>query len=130
MTAGWQLRAACRGHDPDMWFDDDEASVEAAKAICNTQCPVRNECAVAGKDEDYGIFGGIEAIDRLSFMLLATPGPPPHVPSRSCYTSGCREPECRQINTEWMQKYDRKAAVTRRSKVDLGEKLDLTLESA
>lgn len=62
MTArtAWQDKAACRDHEnPDLWFAEDEASQERAKAICDT-CPVTLHCLIhqsrfTGLD---GIWGG------------------------------------------------------------------------
>jgi WhiB family redox-sensing transcriptional regulator len=73
-SAHWVTRAACRGRDPEMWFDGRRAAslpaksqrrrfnpdAELAKAICES-CPVRLEClreAVAAQ-LPWGIFGGL-----------------------------------------------------------------------
>lgn len=54
--------AACLDSDPEGWFPEqgDMGSVHMAKKICNTICPVRDEClewALESKVE-FGIFGG------------------------------------------------------------------------
>lgn len=42
---GWRDRAACLGHDPDIWFPDrgDSAALDRAVSICRG-CPVVVEC--------------------------------------------------------------------------------------
>lgn len=51
----WQDRAACRGHDPEIWFDEDR--LERAVAICNT-CPVIAECRDFGRRSTAGVWAG------------------------------------------------------------------------
>ena len=68
----WQLDAACRGEDSDLFFhpegergDVREARQKAAKAIC-AGCPVLAECrahALAVR-EPYGIWGGLSEDER------------------------------------------------------------------
>lgn len=41
----WELHAACRNQDPDIWFS--KATWTKAKQICNQVCPVREECLEA-----------------------------------------------------------------------------------
>lgn len=57
----WELRAACRGHDSDIWFPDpsDTAGIARAAAICAT-CPVTAECDDWAKriHASYGVFAG------------------------------------------------------------------------
>lgn len=59
----WQLRGACRGHDSDIWFDQDDASVAQAKAICRT-CPVVDSCRQYGWNERYGTWGSMSVAER------------------------------------------------------------------
>lgn len=66
----WRARAACRGDGPGLFFADDDASIEAAKAIC-AACPVRTECledAVAG--HEYGVWGGTTGRQRAQLRSL------------------------------------------------------------
>jgi hypothetical protein len=45
----WKLEAICGSgeYDPDLWFPDqyDSKGSAEAKRICNTECPVRDQCA-------------------------------------------------------------------------------------
>jgi WhiB family transcriptional regulator, redox-sensing transcriptional regulator len=52
----WRTRAACRGHDPEIWF---ESSAEAAKRICRN-CPVQQQCLESAlhRGETVGVWGG------------------------------------------------------------------------
>lgn len=63
----WHPKAACRGHDPDLWFGWEGESINAreareqeAKRICAT-CPVRTQCLTHALTypEAYGIWGGL-----------------------------------------------------------------------
>lgn len=121
----WRVRALCRNEDPDLFFREDDASIAAAKAVC-ARCPVVNDCALAGRDEPWGVWAGLETGDRLGLMLLATPEPPPHTASRSCYVSGCDRPECRQANTDWIRAWrDRDRPVTAPPRLDECQQLAL-----
>ena len=117
--SAWQLRAACREYDPRLWDGDDEASTEAARAICQG-CEVRNDCGVAGKDEPECVWAGLDPMERLGSMLLATPEPPPHVASRGCYvTRHCQRPECRAENARYVAAYrQRQVAVTATASIE------------
>lgn len=60
-------RAACRGHDPNLWFPEGEGwaalhLAREARAICFA-CPVQAECfdAAMTAGERYGIWGGFGA---------------------------------------------------------------------
>lgn len=62
----WMDDAACRGHDPELWFPVEIFSrqtftvqVNRALAIC-ADCPVRVDCFVYGKKskQRFGIWGG------------------------------------------------------------------------
>lgn len=70
----WPFRAACTTTSPDTdhWYAPTKlpggkieggkakrARLAIALAACDT-CPVRRECADAGKDEEHGIWGGID----------------------------------------------------------------------
>jgi hypothetical protein len=58
----WMDDAACREHDPTLWFpkadDAGQADAAIAKRIC-ASCPVRAQCAAYGKDEQWGIWSGV-----------------------------------------------------------------------
>lgn len=49
----------CHGADPDLWFAESPADVEAAKAIC-TPCPLREACLAGALEraEPWGVWGG------------------------------------------------------------------------
>ncbi len=77
----WQIRAACRGPQSEIFFPPDgfERKADklqreaAAKAICRT-CPVKRPCldyAVAMKDQN-GIWGGLNEAERKSLLLSAS----------------------------------------------------------
>ena len=76
---------SCRESDPNLWHADKETfgSVAAAtvatrqaKAICNTVCPVREEClelALLAK-ASQGVWGGLSERDRMKLQAAqATP---------------------------------------------------------
>ena len=79
----WMARAACRGHDPNLWFPQKAGAnhnTPKAKAICAT-CPVSDACLQYALDagETRGIWGGV-AIDahRRSPEHRKVPTPLPH----------------------------------------------------
>ena len=62
----WVKQAACLGHDPDLWFlDDQTGSYREARAICN-DCPVRIECLDWAIDShtEHGLWGGLNPTER------------------------------------------------------------------
>ncbi len=72
----WQLEAACRGLDSDVFFHPDRERGEAreqreaaAKAICSA-CPVRRECLEHALDvrEPYGVWGGLAEHERAGLL--------------------------------------------------------------
>jgi WhiB family redox-sensing transcriptional regulator len=77
----WRERAECRpgnGHDTNLWFPIGESGpallwIEEAKEICNTRCPVRDQClAWALKaNEAWGVWGGTSEADRRSMKRSA-----------------------------------------------------------
>jgi len=74
MDNSWRERAACRGIDTGLFFierSDPDASTKLAeaKSICG-RCPVREECAKAGRNESSGVWGGLTVEER-----MGTPGP-------------------------------------------------------
>lgn len=61
-TLQWREEAACRGHDPDLFFPGSEPTpgdIAAAKAICAT-CSVLGECLTYALETNQteGIWGG------------------------------------------------------------------------
>lgn len=70
----WQIDAACRGMDTDLFFPDrnDHDAATQAKAVCAV-CPVSDECLtealqVPGYDM-CGIFGGTTDRERRAIRL-------------------------------------------------------------
>ena len=66
----WVAEAACKGYDPNMWFEptvndfETQAKNKIAKSIC-LSCPVRDMCLEYSLHfERYGIWGGLAANDR------------------------------------------------------------------
>lgn len=63
----WRTRAACRGHDPNIWFPNkgDDATRQQALRICR-ECPVKRACGQTAHDEliPYGIWGGMTEKQR------------------------------------------------------------------
>jgi WhiB family redox-sensing transcriptional regulator len=65
----WRQGAACRGHDPELWFSALPADRDLATAVC-ASCSVRSRClstalgfeAVGGGS--YGLWGGSSERDR------------------------------------------------------------------
>ncbi len=54
-----QDRLPCRVFDPELWFAEAPADVEAAKALC-LDCPVRALCldGALERGEPWGVWGG------------------------------------------------------------------------
>ncbi len=57
-ATGWE-ELPCRLSDPELFFAESPADVEAAKALCR-DCPVRELCLTGAKDrrEPWGVWGG------------------------------------------------------------------------
>lgn len=51
--------APCTETDPELWYSEDHKERAQAAKICGT-CPLVFECAEAGRDEKWGIWGGID----------------------------------------------------------------------
>jgi WhiB family transcriptional regulator, redox-sensing transcriptional regulator len=49
----------CRAHDPELWFAEQTARVEQAKALCR-ECPVMAQCLAGAieREEPWGVWGG------------------------------------------------------------------------
>lgn len=70
----WTTRAICPEIDPAAYFPDKGAapgSALRAKRLCNTRCPVREECLewalsfeVHNPNTAFGVFGGMSARER------------------------------------------------------------------
>lgn len=72
---GWRERAECRFLAPSLFFPDDRAGVEAARAVCRI-CPVQQECLeyALAHNLTYGIWGGYSERARISrSVVVAVP---------------------------------------------------------
>ncbi len=49
----------CRSNDPELWFAEQQAQVEQAKALCR-ECPIRAGCLEGALEraEPWGVWGG------------------------------------------------------------------------
>ena len=56
---GWVCELPCRQVDPELFFAEAPADVEAAKALC-LDCPIREACLAGALDrrEPWGVWGG------------------------------------------------------------------------
>ena len=72
----WQYEGACRGMDPEMFFQPDgergprrRNRENAAKAVC-ASCPVLKLCRdhALAIQEPYGIWGGLSEDDRTTIL--------------------------------------------------------------
>lgn len=78
-TLDWQARAACRDHDPELFFPVSEIGpgarqVERAKAVC-AGCPVRLDCLIGAfeRGDEWAVLGGTTPTERRA--LRAAPDP-------------------------------------------------------
>jgi WhiB family redox-sensing transcriptional regulator len=55
----WRDYAECRKHDPELFYplSATDPTIRQAQAICR-RCPVFAQCAIAGRDERWGIWAG------------------------------------------------------------------------
>ncbi len=54
----WHQRAACRGAGTDAFYPSRGQRPGPARELC-ARCPVIEDCAEAGRAEEYGIWGGL-----------------------------------------------------------------------
>lgn len=61
----WQIDAACRGVDAELFFPATEEEALGAKAVCDT-CPVRLACLAFAleRNERFGVWGGLTEKER------------------------------------------------------------------
>ncbi len=72
-SQSWEARAACRGHDPTLFFGPNRfepkrerlAREAAAKDVC-TSCPVQLPCRehALASGEAFGVWGGLGEAER------------------------------------------------------------------
>lgn len=113
----------CRTVDPELFFDLDRA--DAAKRICGG-CSVAAACLASAleRDEPWGVWGGQSTEERQAMQMLAFLEPVacgPQHGDRSCYTAGCREPECTAANTAYIAAWRAKGPVTAPASVDIAQ---------
>lgn len=71
----WHRLAACRGHDPALWFPERGQPTAPARAICAT-CPVQAPCTQAGLEggtHEIGIWGGTSGRERRALLQARHP---------------------------------------------------------
>jgi WhiB family transcriptional regulator, redox-sensing transcriptional regulator len=85
---GWELSAACRLHDPELFFPVSHAGASlaqarAAKAICAV-CPVRTQCLEFAQRtrQRHGIWGGLTEQER-NAAVMGQPRPTRTAPQLS-----------------------------------------------
>lgn len=60
----WMGDAACRGKDPELFFETEAgATYHEARAIC-AECPASDACLDFGLDLDFGMWGGTSPKER------------------------------------------------------------------
>jgi len=73
----WRNEAACKDHDPKLWYPErrGDANHQRAVAICQ-QCPARDACLEHALDhnESYGIWGGLTESQRRRVRTLRERG--------------------------------------------------------
>lgn len=62
----WRREALCAQTDPELFFARGQHF--AAKAICHSGCPIKQECLTEALDGEieYGVWGGMSAPERLT----------------------------------------------------------------
>lgn len=63
----WMDRAACQGHNTEMFFPNRRTTAHVVRAVIRAfcdRCPVKTECGDYGKNERFGIWGGTVASER------------------------------------------------------------------
>jgi len=85
----WRKHAACRDHDPELWFPPSDApselvdaQVATAKAIC-AGCPVLHSCRSWALEtgERFGVWGGMSEAERRRARRGAAAPPAVPVPA-------------------------------------------------
>lgn len=68
----WESRANCGDTPPGTMFPEDEADEPLVAALVCAGCPVINSCAIAGKYERWGVWGGLTAKERRALRRRPT----------------------------------------------------------
>lgn len=72
----WKAQGACAEHDPEVFFPERGADVDAAKRIC-AGCTVRRDClvyALTPPVERFGIWGGMSNRERRKLTVAMIEG--------------------------------------------------------
>ncbi|WP_372460625.1 WhiB family transcriptional regulator [Actinomycetospora endophytica] len=100
VNTGWRARAACRDHDPELFFPTAHsgparaAQAAAAKRVC-AGCPVREACLrFALAHLPHGVAGGLDEDERRAVRRRGAVGRPvarpgPRVLARRARAGGC-----------------------------------------
>jgi hypothetical protein len=75
---GWKENGTCRQTDPELWFADTSRRTKARAASICASCPVRRPCLAWALvfDEEYGVWGGLDATERLPLQRRLSTGEP------------------------------------------------------
>jgi hypothetical protein len=87
----WRDDAACQGLDIDDLFGPWERQADTARKVC-AQCPVKMECYEDGRDEVYGLWGGVP--EGSPGRKPGGAGPPVRRYAPVCEVEGCSRPHC------------------------------------
>ena len=93
--------AACNGHDPDIWFQLNEAVIlRAARFVCGA-CSVRQMCLqhALATDEEFGVWGGATP-DVRRLMVQGKRPLSQHWKELDDISSTCIHPYCREEPVE------------------------------
>lgn len=91
----------CQEIDPEIWFSNRAEDKTNAKRICQG-CPVRKECFERGKEERWGIWGGVDmATYGLEEMICERSGLVGFYSRQDTGTPKCYCPECLGGNNEF-----------------------------
>ena len=76
--SGWKERGTRRQTDPELWFADTSRRTKARAASICASCPVRRPCLAWALvfDEEYGVWGGLDAAERLPLHRRLNTGEP------------------------------------------------------
>lgn len=87
------IHLPCQIHDADLWFADDPAGLEAAKALCG-DCPARLGCLLGAlhRREPAGVWGG-QIFDGGAILRVKRPRGRPRKHPRDPACSGAGSPE-------------------------------------
>jgi hypothetical protein len=89
----WLEDAPCKGLHQDIFFPPVEETNQnvyyrVGKLVCNS-CPVWEDCFEYGREENWGLWGGLTPQERRGTAKIAHG-------SLEMYRSGCRCPKCRE----------------------------------